>query len=307
MITSIFNKSKPINYIIVFVITVIAFITARKNLIIDTITIAFVLKQIAILGVCVLTILVFNFIVSKNKLTQTHNFEIVLFSLFLLAIAQATTDVNILISNLLVLLGLRRIISLRSQKNIKNKLFDAALFVAIASVFYFWAILFFITILYSLIVYTNNNIKHWIIPFMGVGAVFSVFVGASVIFYNDLFEIFKASRNVNYDYSPYNSTRYLIAITMLISFGIWSSLFYLESIRRKKKELRGSYKIINMAAILAFVIILLAPNKDGSEFLFLFAPLSLIIINYIEIVEDKWFKEIFLSVLMIGPFLLLML
>ncbi|CAH8282807.1 hypothetical protein EV196_101657 [Mariniflexile fucanivorans] len=307
MITSIFNKSKSINFIIVLFITVLAFLAARTNLITEPVTPAFVFKQITVFGICVLTILVFNFIITKNSLTQTNNYEILLFSLFLLAIVQTTSHTNILISNLFVLLGLRRIISLRSQKNIKNKLFDAALFIAMASLFYFWAILFFIVFLFSLIFYSDNNIRHWIIPFIGVVSVFSISVGVSVIVYDDFFGIFTSPRSVSYDFSPYNSTKYLVAITMLLSFGIWSSIFYMQSIKKKKKDLRASFKIVIVTAILAFVLISLAPNKNGSEFLFLFAPLAIIITNYIEIVEDKWFKEVFLALLILTPFLVLML
>ncbi|MEN3323832.1 DUF6427 family protein [Mariniflexile soesokkakense] len=307
MITSIFNKSKPINFIIVLFITVLAFLTARTDLIIEPVTGTFVFKQIIVFLICVLTILVFHFIISKNSLTQSNSYEILLFSLFLLTLEQTTINTNILISNLFVLLGLRKIMSLRSQKNIKSKFFDAALCIAIASLLYFWAILFFIAIPFSLIFYSDNNIRHWIIPFIGVATVFSIAVGVSVVAYDDFYEIFKSSRSFSYDFSPYNSTKFLVGITMLFSFGLWSSIFYLQNIKRKKKGLRASFKIVIIAAIIAFVLVLLAPQKNGSEFLFLFAPLAIIITNYIEIVEDKWFKEIFLSVLILIPFLLLML
>ncbi|MBP0902846.1 DUF6427 family protein [Mariniflexile gromovii] len=307
MITSIFKKSKPINFIIVLFITVLAFLTARTSLITEPLTTTLVLKELTVFGICILTILVFNFIITKNSLTQTNSYEVLLFSLFFLTLVQTTSYTNILISNLFVLLGLRRIISLRSQRNIKSKLFDAALLIAVAALFYFWAILFFIAFLFSLIFYSDNKIRHWIIPFVGVAAVFSIAVGLSVVIYDDFFEIFKSPRSISYDFSPYNSTRYLVAITMLLSFGIWSSMFYMQSIKKKKKDLRASFKIVIIVAILGFVLVLLAPVKNGSEFLFLFAPLSIIITNYIEIVEDKWFKEVFLAILILIPFLLLML
>ncbi|MFG6685365.1 DUF6427 family protein [Mariniflexile sp. HNIBRBA6329] len=307
MITSIFNKSKPINFIIVLIITVLAFITARTNMVMEPITTVLVFKQVTIFLICVLTILVFNFIITKNSLTQSNSYEILLFSLFLLTLEQTTSNTNILLSNLFVLLGLRKIMSLRSQKNIKSKLFDAALYISIASLLYFWAILFFIAIPFSLIFYSDNNIRHWIIPFVGVATVFIIAVGVSVLAYDNFYEIFKSSREVSYDFSPYNSTKFLVGITMLFSFGLWSSVFYLQSIKKKKKGLRASFKIVIIAVIIAFVLVLLAPEKNGSEFLYLFAPLAVIITNYIEIVEDKWFKEVFLALLILIPFLLLML
>ena len=307
MITSIFSKSKPINFVIVFFITLLAFISARTDLVFNSITVGFILKQLATFLLCGGTILVFSFIISKNNLTKKNSYDILLFSLFLLVFFHATRNVDILLSNFFVLLGLRKLMSLRSQKSIKNKYFDAAFWIAIAAVFYFWAILFFALILISLILYTDNYLRHWIIPFAGVFTVFLIAVSISVVFYGGYFDIFKALPVVNYDFSVYNTVPYLVGITLLLSFGIWSSIFYLQNIKKKKKAFRASFKIIIFAAIIAFIIILLSPIKSGSEFLFAFAPLAIIITNYIEIIEDKWFKELFVSVLLLVPFVLLLL
>ena len=306
MITSIFNKSKLINFILVFFITVLAFLTARTETGINPITATYVFQQIGVFLICVVTILVFSFIITKNSLTKDNYFEVLIFSLFLLTFVQTTSNSSILVSNFFVLLGVRRIISLRSQKNIKNKLFDAALWIGIASLFYFWAILFFAVIILILILYTDNHLRHWILPFVGIGTVFVIAMSVSIVLYNDFFEIFNSSRSISYDFSTYNSTRYLVAITMVLSFGIWSSIFYLQNIKKKKKASRASFKIIFIAAIIAFLIVLQAPQKSGSEFLFLFAPLAIIITNYIETIDDKWFKELFFSILVLIPFLLLL-
>ncbi len=305
MITSIFKKSKTINFIIVVLVTILAFLTARIGTVNYPMSLAYIFKQVAIFSICIFTIVVFNFIISKNNLTKKNNYEILLFSLFLLTIVETTLNTNILLSNFFVLLGLRRIVSLKSQQNIKNKLFDAALWIAVASLFYFWASLFFIVIILSLFLYTDNNLRHWLIPFLGVGTVFVIAVSTSIVMYNDYFALFKGAPVVNYDFSDYNSARYLVAITMLLSFGIWSSIFYLQDIKKKKKTSRASFKIVIIAAIIAFVITLIAPVKRGSEFLFLFAPLAIIITNYIEVIQEKWFKEVFLWALVIIPFVLL--
>lgn len=94
---------------------------------------------------------------------------------------------------------------------------------------------------------------------------------------------------------------------MLLSFGLWASLFYIKSLKGKKKAFRPSFKIVLFAVLIAFVIVVLAPNKTGSEFLFLFAPLAIIIANYIETIQEKWFKELFVLTLIGVPFILLFL
>ena len=270
MITSIFSKSKPINFIIVFFITLLAFITARITGFADVETSGlYIFKQVILFFLCYTSILLLNFIVSKNSLSKNTNYEILLFSLFLLALSQTTINTNILFSNFFVLLGLRRIISLRSRIKVNKKLFDAAFWIAIAALFYFWSILFFILIIASLILYADNKINHWIIPFTGVATVFIITLSISIVFTNTFFESFRSLPEVSFDYNSYNSLRYLIAITVLFSFGIWSSLFYIKSTKQKKKAFRASFNSILVAVLLSFLIIIIAPQKNGSEFLFI--------------------------------------
>ena len=99
MITSIFSKSKPINFIIVFFVMLLAFLVARIKLMEEPITVLVIIKQMALLFTCYLSILLLNFIVSKNNLTKLNNYEILLFSLFLLLIPSTTFNANILFSN----------------------------------------------------------------------------------------------------------------------------------------------------------------------------------------------------------------
>ena len=307
MITSIFSKSKSINFIVVFFITLLAFVLANTEPIKEPVTTTFILKKITLLFMCYASILVLNFIVSKNNLTKENNYEILFYSLFFLAISQTTTNVNILFANFFILLGFRRIISLRSQINVKKKLYDAAFWIAIASLFYFWAILFFILILITLLLYPDNKVKHWLIPFAGLATVFLIGISISIVKYNSFFDAFNTLPSVSYNFDNYNKPQFLVAITMLLSFGAWSSIFYIKNIKQKKKDLRGSFYIVLIALMLGFLIVILDPKKGGSEFLFMFGPLAIIIANYTEVIKDKWFKEVFILILVLIPFIILLL
>jgi len=303
MITSIFNKSKPINFAIVFFITLLAFIVLNLKYVEAPIT----LKQTLLFFVSYVSVLVLSFIVGKNSLTQKSNYEIVLYSLFLLALPQTVSNPDIIYANFFVLLGYRRIISLRSPINVNKKLFDAAFWIAIAALFYFWAILFFVLIIITLLLYIDNNIKHWLIPFTGLLTVFLISIALSIIWHDSFFGIFSSLPEVSYNFSSYNSVQYLVVITMLFSFGVWASIFYIKNIKQKKKAFRPSFYVVLFAVLIGFLIIVFAPNKNGSEFLFLFAPLAIIIANYIEIIQEKWFKEVFLSIIILVPFIILLL
>lgn len=307
MITSIFNKSKPINFVIVFFIMLIAFTKANLPLFKESMSITTFFGHTALFFLCCFLILTFNFIVSKNSLTQNNHYHILLFGLFFLMLPKSTIDKDILFANLFVLLGLRKVLSLRTESHSKTKLFDAAFWFAIASLFYFWAILFFILIFSTLILYADKRIKNWIIPFVALATVFVISISISIVFYDGFFDIFNLSTGISYNYNNYNTPQYLIAITMLVSFGVWASIFYVKILKKKKKAFRPSFKVIFMAVIIAFVILVISPQKNGSEFLFLFAPLSIVVTNYIESIDEKWFKELFLAILIVVPLILLVL
>jgi len=307
MIASIFNKSKPINFVIVFFIVLLASLLANLKPFMESMSINTFFEKTVLGLICYFSVLLLNFIVVKNSLTKRNHYQILLFSLFLLLFPQATAHGSILIANVFVLLGLRRILSLRSQTRIKKKLFDAAIWFAVATLFYFWSILFFVLIFSALLLYTDNRIKNWIVPFSALATVFIISISISVILYNDFFEIFNTSIGVSYNYSIYNTPKDLIAITLLLSFGIWSSIFYIKLAQNKKKAFRPSFKIIFIVLLIAMILVVSAPQKNGSEFLFLFAPLAIVITNYIESIKEKWFKEFFLSLLVVIPFVLLML
>lgn len=307
MITSILSKSKPINFILVFFVTLLAFLIANLTLIKEMISIRSVLYYSMLLLVVYASILILNFIASKNKLTQNINYLVLLFSLFLLAIPSALVSNSVMFSNVFVLLGLRRLLSLHSQKEVNKKLFDTAFWFGIAALFYFWSILYFALILIALGLYVDNKIKHWLIPFVGVLSVFLLGVSFSILYYDSFLGLFKSLPEVSFNYNNYNTIKYLVALTVLISFGIWSSLFYLKDVKNKKKRFRASFKIILFSVLIALAIIIVSPYKNGSEFLFVFSPLAIIISNYVETIEEKWFKEIFLGVLIVFPFILLLL
>ncbi|WAC03891.1 DUF6427 family protein [Lacinutrix neustonica] len=144
-------------------------------------------------------------------------------------------------------------------------------------------------------------------PFLGLISIYVVAISYSLLVDDVFFSAFNWTPQISFDLSPFNSVQFIIAITMLVSFGLWSSIFYLRGIKNKKKTFRPSYSVVFSACIIATCIVIIAPNKNGSEFLFLFAPLAIIITNYIETIEERWFKEVFLMALLVIPFILLVL
>ena len=305
MITSIFSKSKPINFIIVVVYVSLLFVISNSTLLFSDLntTLATLFKW----AITLFLIFLLDFIVSKNSLTQRNSYAILAFGLLLGMFPEAMLYTDLLLSNLFILFAFRRLISLHSNLNIKKKLFDAAFWIALAALFYFWAILFFALVIVALIYHSQNDFKNVVIPFTGVATAIMLFLMYNIIMYDVYFRPSDFERYANLDFTAYNSKGSILKFTVLFSLFIWTLVYYFRVIPDKNKKLKPSYFLMAWASIIAILIAIIAPVKNESEYLFLFAPFSIIMANYMEMISERWFKEVFVVLLIITPIISLLL
>jgi hypothetical protein len=305
MITSIFSKSKPINFIIVAVFVVLLFVITNYSLLFRDFNST--LTASVKLLISVFLVFLLDFIVSKNNLTQGNSYAIMTFGLLLGMFPEAMKYSDLLLANLFVLLALRRLVSLHSKLDIKKKLFDAAFWITIATLFYFWSMLFFALVIVALIYHSQNDIKNIIIPVIGIVTAIVLLLVYNILVHDVYIGPSNFQRYASLDFTPYNSKESVIKFTVLFTSLIWILIYFFRILPDKNKKLRPSYFLIAWASIIAVLIAIIAPVKNGSEFLFLFAPFSIIMANYIEVISERWFKEVFVVLLIITPILTLLL
>ncbi len=307
MITRFFSTSKPIHLVLVAIFAFILFSLERYNTIKTTLNLRTLVVELGMFLVAFASISIFAFFVNKNNLSQRNSYKI-LFYVLLVAIIPATFKYdNILMSNLFVLLALRRLFSLRTNLKVKKKVFDAAIWITVATLFYFWAILFFPLIFAALLLFGNTQLKNWFIPIIGFLCVLIIFLSFSIITTNTFGDISNFILPLDYNFSHYNTLEFIVGITIILSFAIWSTFYYLRSFKEKQKIYKSSHVLVLYTTFIALIIIIISPDKNGSEFLFLLAPLSIILSNYIERVSELWFAEIFIWLLIVTPVVKLML
>ena len=286
--------------LIVFVVTKITTLT-------EPFSVELLLKQSFLFGVCLASLFVLDFFVSKNNLTKRNSYKILMFGLFVAVLPESLGNSKLLIANLFILLALRRIISLRSRKEIKKKLFDAAFWISLATLLFFWASLFYILIFLALFLHSIEDIKNWIIPLIGILCVAIIAASYMIVTGIDFEPYLHGFFDVSFDFTSLNSKRIIIAVTLLLSYGVWASFYFMRSIKQQLKSYRPSFVIVIVSSLIALTIIVVSPYKDGSEFIFLFAPLAIIMSNYLEIIPEKWFKEGLILVLILASLLNLLL
>jgi len=307
MISSFFSKAKPIHFVIVCLILLLVFVISKFYNINDSFSLRLLMKQTGLFLACITSVFVLDFLASRNNLTKKNSYKILIFSLFIALLPQTILNSKLLLSNLFILLALRRLISLRSNKEIKKKLFDASFWISIATLFSFWAILFYVLIIVALILYSIVDIKNWIIPLVGSLTVVIIGISYMIIMDYNFIDYLTKQLSFSFDFSSLNSKRIVISTTIILTYGIWSLLYFLRFLKTKSKKSRPSFLILIFAIIVGLLIIIVSPNKNGSEFIFLFAPLSIIITNYFETIKEKWFKEALLYGLILTPILILLL
>lgn len=307
MISSFFNRAKPIHFVIVCTILLVVFVIAKFYHLDSAFSLLVLLKQTLIFMICLATVFVFDFLVGRNNLTKKNSYRILIFVLFMALLPSTILNSKVLISNFFVLLALRRIVSLKSNKEIKKKLFDSAFWISIATLFYFWAILFYVLIIAGLILYRIVDIKNWIIPFTGTLTVAILGISYMVLTGHDFIHYFNGQIEISLDFTSLNSKRTIIASTIILSYGIWSLFYFGRRLKTKSKKARPAFILVTYWAVIGLLVLIFSPDKNGSEFLFLFAPLAIIVANYLETISEKWFKDTLLYGLLIIPILILLL
>ncbi|AVR44858.1 hypothetical protein C7S20_06020 [Christiangramia fulva] len=302
MLTSFFSKSKPLNLSLI-ILLMIGFYLSATFFSLKGLGFSTILELTGVLLALILNVLVLNFIAKKNELTKRSAYKTLLFTIFCVSFFSLLKNGPAIIANLFVLLALRRIISLRTRKFIQQKIFDATFWIGIASLYYFWASLFFIIVFFAILSFAAY-FKNWLVPFVAFLAVVSLTTCFHLLV-NDQFytfsDWFQAS---NFDFSEYRNFRLLIPLSILLALLLWTLINYFSALQKASVTRRPVLSLILLYLLVAGAVAVLAPTKNGSELIFFFVPFSIIASNYFEGKKEKLFKEILLTVLILMPFVL---
>lgn len=301
MLTSFFGKSKPINFLTVAIFMAVFYLIANAGTIFSSFTPGLLAIKMGVLIGFILSAIVLDFIAKKNDLTKRSAYKILIFAVFSVSFIGILRDNQAIVANLFVLLSLRRVISLKSQKDIQKKIFDATFWICIASLFYFWSILFLIVVYSGILMHTTNYFKNWLIPPIAIFTVFLLVTGFNILI-NDKFLTFGVwFQPSSFDFGNYQQPQLLIPLSVILAVALWTISYYFKMLQKANINSRPTYILVLLTLITSIGIALFSPVKDGSELLFFFVPISIIASNYFESKSENTFKEILLAGLILMP------
>ncbi len=307
MISTVFGKTKPINFIFIIFFTFLFFFGVHFFLLKTQINVYSILKLLGSFLLVLFSVFLTNFISKKNGLTKDNTYATLIFVLSLSFFPYTLSNNSIIISNVFIFLALRRIISLKTYHNIKLKLFDASLWICIATIFYEWALLFFFLVFVAILHYGLKDLRNWCIPLVAIFIVV-IFVIAFYSFtdrMDEFSEILNFRVELNVD--KYTDLKYLIPLLFTLLVGFMAIFSYFKNIKVKLSEEQSSILLIIVTFFISLFIVLLSDNENTSEFIFIAFPLAVLMTNYIEVITKKWIKEVLLWIFILLPFFILML
>ncbi len=302
MITTIFKKSTPINYSLVVILLLFFFFLYRVPNSKPTDFLINSFQNIGILLLLLASLFIGNFIVKKNGLTKNSSYTVLFFLLLLLFFPSVLKNTNLILSNFFILLAMRRLVSLQTLKAPKEKIFDASLWIFVASLFHFWAILFILLVYISIFFHVSRDYRNWLLPIVALLTTIVLAVFYSLLFEISLIETYLSKIKVNFDIDYFTSIYQNLALSLFAVFVVYFMFSFMFSLNNKPLNLQASYKKIIFSFFIGIAIYLLSDTKSNDILLFTFLPLAIMATNTVEYSQNNLRNEIVLALSIVVGF-----
>lgn len=305
MISSIFGKTKPINFIIVLSFLFLFYWGVHFFVWERTYELHELLVHASILGILLFSIFAVNFIIKKNKMTGVNSYAILFYAMLIVVFPEVLMDQNAIWCSFFLLLGTRRLLSIRSLKSIKSKTFDATLWIVVASLFYDWALMYIVLVFAAIYFYDAKNVRNWLIPFVAVFTVFMIGTAVLILSGNLSFLTSHYQFSTLFDTSYFlnwtTSTKFLVYGMLIVAMGI------LAFVRLGNVGV-GRIITIRLIAISYTVGLLMtlleSSHNTISPVMVTFFPAVIFMTNYIEALQKPKIREVILVASILIPFIL---
>lgn len=302
MLANFFGKSKPVNFIIIIVLFfmyyVLDFIVV-KNLEINLgVFFNFLLTFPLFLGLLFL----FNFIISKNRLTRDNSYAFLLFVIGLGFLESIILEYSTVIVFLLLFLFFRRVYSLRTLKFVYQKLFDSGLWLGVLCIISPFYLLYSLLLYAAVFFFFKISFRTVLIPLLGFGT--TLFLYFTYLFWIDdvttFYQLFDAVFNI--DFSFYQASYYKLFLITFAFFTVVSIVLKTGKILSVSNKFKRSWVLLLMHLVISIVFISLVEKKNGTELIAFLIPSTIIIANWLQSIKNKLVINIVLALFLLLSF-----
>lgn len=297
MITSVFSKSRPINYIAVTTLLVVCYFLYLQKFPEWMTSVEEIIAKVGLLLVLASSLFIANFVTKKNGLSKDNSYLFLFFFSFLILSPTTLANSNLIISNFFILLAMRRLISLQSMLTPKEKIFDASLWIFVAAIFHFWSILFIIIVFVSILFHVSRDYRNWVLPFIAFFSVGVITLMYALIFDKSLINTVIDSAAIDFNFNYFTNNYQNFALSLYVVTAIFFFATQSLTLPNKPLNMQSSYKKIIVSFIIGAVVFLISAEKSNSLLIFTFAPVAIMATNHVESTQVNWLKETFVYVI----------
>jgi len=304
MISSFFSKTKPINYAVVVFFLLVFYLS---NFFIVKGAIDNLLVTLFFFMSLLFHVFVVQEIVRTKKTTNATSFAMLFFVLLCMSIPKVIGAKEVVFCNLFLILALNRLLALRSLTQVKQKIFDASLWVCVASIFDPWALFFLLVVFLAVYVYGTREFKNWLVPIAAI-SVFTLLITSFL----------SVTKNIEFLQNHYligispNFFQEFISNFNLKPFLYIAAILVIISIVFIKQGYQGVGRIVHLRLLLIYflvsILIFCVQNTTSNNYMILmysFFPAAVFATNFLETIKRKRLKEIMLLSCFVVPFGLL--
>lgn len=291
MFTSLFRKSTPVNYTLCLLSVTVAYFLFLDGRPYVTGFMPELLQKISLVLVLLATLFISNFISIKNGLSKNAAYTLLFYSLWLLCFPGLFNKPNLIFSNFFLVLALRRLVSLHSPKATQQKIFDASLWIFVATLYHFWSILFIGLVFVSILFHVSRNYKNWLLPGVAFVAIASIFMAYDFWRDADLYDrlLEKVPIDTNLDYFADKTQN--IAFSVYAVIVLFFLVSFTVSLPGRPQQYQSSYKKIVAAFFIGVMVFLISPFKSNELLAFTYAPLAIMASSDVEFTNSQFRRE----------------
>lgn len=294
MISSIFEKTKPVNFIIILVFLFLFYWSVQFYLFDLSMSNVEIAPSIGILAILLFSVFIVDFVVKRNKLTSTNSFAILFFTLLFVVFPETLGDNNAIFTSFFLLLAMRRLLSIKSLKNIKLKIFDASLWICISSVFYEWALLYLLLVFAAIYIYEPKNIRNWLVIISVGVCFFMILYGILVLLDKPNFILEHYDFAINYD--AIFPIKWWTSLKMTL-YALFNIALAFSAFVHLSKSGVGKVIVMRLIAfsfVIGLVVNVLVTSENNNAVIITFFPSVIFIVNYLESIKKPKFLELIL-------------
>lgn len=302
MLANFFGKSKPVNFILIAALFLVYYFIAVLKLDSFRFSEGFFLSKMGNLFLFLMLFFFYNFILGKNRLTRDNSYAFLIFIVFFGVFLESMLNFKMLILHFFLLLFFRKIYSFRSLKSILAKLFDSGLWLGVAFILEPFTVVYFCLLYMAIFIFYEITIRTILIPVLAFSI--PVFLYFTYCFFTDSNEAFYSLFDfiTTYDFSVYSTLFYTLSFSIFSFFILISILIRSPKVFSVNNRFRRSWVLVLIHLLCAIVFVIILKTRNGSELIAVSIPASIIIANWLQIIERKWLTNVVLLFLLVYSF-----